>query len=220
MNSGFFRKRFSDPLFYVGLVTLGFWLADSYLKISILEAPSRMLWYSAAGLLVTAVGLFLRSSLLLTAMFCALVINESVWTISFFSNLIFHKDFTHVAEYAFRPNYPWYKFAITIYHLTLVPAIVIGLATVKRVHKFGFLAAYVFALILGLLSYLFPDAKENVNCIQRETIGSCRLYFANFYQFGNFGGAVLAISSLAVFVYLPINLLLLFVAKKLGWRYD
>lgn len=213
------KPKIKDPLFYISLVTFGFWLADAYLKIFILGAPSRMLWYSAVGLFITTIGLFRRSSLLLTAMFCALAINESIWIFSLFSHLLFNADITHVTDYVFRPNYPRFQFFVTMYHLTLVPSLTIGLFTIRKVHRLGWVAAGLFALSLAILTYIFPDPKgENVNCIQRETIGSCRLYFSHFYQLDNFRRIFLIAAILTNCVYLPINYLLLFLSRILGWQ--
>lgn len=210
-----FNGKLKDPLFYIGLITLSYWIADTYLKIFILHAPNRMLWYSSAGLLITTIGLFKRSSFLLTAMFCALVINESIWTISFFSNLFFHKDITNVASYAFKQDYPIYKFIITTYHLTLVPAATIGLVTVRKIHRFGWLGSFCFVTFLALLAFLFPDPfGENVNCVARETVGSCRLYFSYLYPLGQFWGMIAAFGSLTLVIYLPLNYLLLYISKK------
>ncbi len=221
INTFALKSKLKDPLFWLGLVTLSFWLADAYLKIFILEAPSRMLWYSAVGLLIITIGLFKRSSFLLVAMFCALVINETVWTLSFFTNLLFHRDVTNVAAYAFKPNYPKFRFIVTMYHLILVPSIVIGLVVMRKVHRFAWIGAYIFALVLGILTLFFPDPLgENVNCIVRETIGSCRLYFSWFYRFKGFGFIFIVSAFLGLFFYLPINYLICLLGRKLGWKVE
>jgi len=207
-----------DRLFYLGLFTFFYWLADTYYKIFILSEPSKLFWYSSVGLFFVSVGLFRRSSLLLTAMFCMLVINESIWTLSFFSNLLLKNDIFYVASYAFNPQYPKLGLFITMYHLALVPSAIIGLITIKKIHKFGWFLAFVVALTFAYLAYFFPDSKENINCIQRVTKGSCELYFSFLYNYDKPLRIFLAAILLMILVYIPINILLLKLAKKLKWQ--
>lgn len=207
-------KKFKEPLFYLALILSGFWVADAYLKIFILHAPQRMLWYSSAGLFFVTIGLFKKNSFILTAMFCALAINESLWMISFFSTLFFGKNIGDVAAYAFKPNYPTRQFIITLHHLFLVPSSIIGLISIRKVHAYGWVGSFMFAIGLAFLTYFFPDPKgENINCMIKETIGSCRLYFSYLYSsFKDVDRIWLifpTILSLTLFVYLPINWILI-----------
>lgn len=217
-RSDILRKKLADPLFYFGIITLGFWLADTYLKLFILHAPLRMFWYSSVGLGLTALAFFSRNSLLITAMFCALAVNEGLWTISFLLKAIFGADVSHIAEYMFQPSFPTHRFIISLYHLILVPSLTLAFFVTRKVHSLGFAAAYIFALAVGLLSYLFPDPEGNVNCMQRAVEGSCQVYFSFFYPASGFWPVLTVVTGLALFVYLPVNLLLVFMAKRLKWK--
>ncbi|QQG44339.1 MAG: hypothetical protein HYW86_00250 [Candidatus Roizmanbacteria bacterium] len=214
------KKKLKDPLFFISLITFAFWLADAYLKIFILKAPQRMLWYSATGLGLTTIALMTRNSFLITSMFCALVINESIWTISFISNFFLKADIVQVADYAFKASYSKFKFIVTSYHLFLVPALVAGLLVTKKIHRLGWLGAYFFASIVAVLAYILPDPfGENINCVRSEGVRmteSCKLYFSSFYNgFNDFPMIFIVTAILAYFVYLPINYLLLFLGKRM-----
>lgn len=213
------KKRLTDQLFVLALIALGFWIANAYLKIFILHAPERMLWYSSSGLALITIGLFTRNSFLLTAMFCALIIPESIWSVSFLSKLFFNTDIFGMVTPIFDSNFPFYQFVISMYHLTIVPSLIVGLTSVRRVHSFGWLGAFVFAITLGILSQIFSDPSENINCVLQEVGGSCKLFFSYFYQFDNsFSRIILGGSIIALLVYLPLNYGLLVLAKRLGWQ--
>lgn len=211
--------KLKDPLFYLGLVTGAFWIADFILKIFVLGTPSRIFWLSSTGLGLTTIGLFTRNRFLLTAMFCALLIPEGMYIPSFLGNIFFQSDPTKVAAYAFAPSFPTFRFVVTMHHLTIIPSLITGILLTRKIHPHGWIGATFYVLIIGMLSFIFSDSTENINCIQRERVGSCSLYFSYFYQFEPASLRIFFVTGLlGFFVYLPINLLLLFAARRLGWQ--
>lgn len=209
MTSLFSKARFKDPLFYVALVDFVFWLADTYLKLFVLDAPRRMLWYSSMGLLFSAIAIFLRNKTLITAMFCALLVNEGLWSVSFLSQLFFGVNIGKVATYAFTKEFPKLNFYITIYHLLIIPSLLFALIKLKTVSKWGWLVAGAFCLTVSLLAFAFPDQHDNVNCVQRETVGICRIFFSPFYDWDPFWRIFFVTNLYTLVIFLPINLTLL-----------
>lgn len=216
-----FKNKLYDPLFYLGLFLLLFWLSDTYLKIFFYKSPSLILWWSSAGLGVTTYALLRRNVLLVTAMFCALTINESLWIISFFSNLIFKTDTMDIATYMFISNYPLSLYIIGLFHLFVIPAIFCGLVLIKQIHKKGWLVAYFFSLIITLGVLFFPDSRENVNCVRPQYIG-CQTFFGflhtSVYPISPFFAVLVATTLHAIFIFIPLNILLVKIAHKIQWK--
>lgn len=211
------KKISFEPLRIIAFILICFWLADTYVKVVVDDAPARVLWWSSAGLLLTVAGLYLKNTLILTGIACVLLLPESIWTLSFFSNLILKKDALLFTEYAFKPDYSPLKFIVTFYHLLAIPSLILGLYCIKKIHSRGWILAYVFSLVISYLAYIFPDQYSNVNCTQTETAGRCWLYFRYLYPLNDVIRIFLAATILTLFVYLPVNLVLTMIAKKSGW---
>jgi|GEM_PF-6918512 len=191
----------------LGILLLTFWIADSYIKTAIFHTPYRMLWYSSAGLFVTGIALLKRSSFLITSMFCALFFIEGVWTISFLSVIFLHKDIFSIASYAFNSQYSSKDFYITLFHLLLAPAVMLGVVRLNRIHQFGWVGAMIFTLFVAILSYLFVrNGQDNVNCVLNQT--SCVKYFSFFYKFGSPQRIFLAVFAITLMLFYPTNRLL------------
>ncbi len=208
------RKKLTDPLFVLAIILLSYWLMDSWYKIFIQQAPTRMLWYSSMGLLGTSIGLLKRNTFILSSMFCVLLFQEGIWNLSFFSNLLGLPDYFQAASYAFGKTFPKIGLFITLFHLWLLPSIAYGIYKIKKVSYQGWLGGYIFALIINYLPLFFPN-KEDVNCV-RGAIASCQIFFGAFYNIdpliGIFGGVTYQL----FLIYIPSNILLINVYSK--WR--
>src|SRR6266571_4734837 len=120
-----------DRVFLMGVAALLFWVADAYSKIVFLHAPYQVLWYSSMGLLCTSIGLLTKNKFLLVTMFCALFPIELAWDISFLSHIVLQRELG-ITSYAFTQNYSRGEFIMTMYHIILVPAILMGVSQVKN----------------------------------------------------------------------------------------
>lgn len=197
----------------LGLVGSFFWILDTINKIFILQKPYQMIWYSSMGLLFTTIGLFKKNSLLLTSMFCALLLLESFWLISYFSTVLFHHTFTPFADYAFSPAFPKFESFTTLYHILLVPSVIYALIKLKKIHPLGFLGAFAFATSLALISTKIVPPSDNVNCIYAP----CEGLFTRLYLYPNPLRILIATFSLTLYVYLPFNRVALNLSRKLKW---
>src|SRR5258708_254359 len=194
-------------LIYLGLLLSFFWFADTFTKIFIYYQPLRTLWFSSAGLGITIIALFTKSSFLITSMISALSAIEGVWIIGFLSKLLFNKALPGVAEYAFRRGYPGWEFVITLYHLFLIPILLFAVFKTKRVHKLGWLGATVFTTIIAFATYFLADNKENINCIYK--LDYCQSFLKPLYQFDNPERIFIGILFLTLILFMPINWLIL-----------
>lgn len=193
-----------------------FWLADTYSKVFIMHAPLRTLWFSSTGLAVTTIALFTRSSFLITSMFSALTVIEGIWDIGFLSKLLINKTIPGVAEYMFQPNFPNWEFGITLYHLFLVPVIIFALIKVHKIHKLGWLGATIFTSIVAFATYTLVKNGDNINCV--FTIDYCRSFMQPLYNFENPFRIFLGIFFLALFLFIPLNWIILKFGEVIGHR--
>jgi hypothetical protein len=208
-----------DPLLYVSILLFSFWMTDFIYKLVIQEAPTRILWWSSSGLLLTAIGLLFKNNLLISGMFCALLVTEGLWTVSFILNFFQFQDPILIAQYAFGTYFPTLGYLITLFHLFILPALFMGLFRVKKVHTYGWVAAFLFALVISYSAMLFPDPKEDVNCT-KMTLEACRIFLGIFSNFNPYLRIVLAATSLACIVFVPINLLLVLLARIRRWKIE
>lgn len=145
-------------------------------------------------------------------MFSALTIIEGIWDLGFFSKLLLNKEIPGVATYAFTSNYPRWEFFITIYHLLIVPIVIFALFKIKKIHSMGWLGASIFTAIVSITTYLFVRGRENINCIYK--VDYCQNFLKPLYQFSNPFRIFLGILFLTIFLFAPLNYLIL----KLGER--
>ncbi len=184
----------------LGIILVLFWGLDAYDKIVILHAPYRLLWFSSAGLLMTSLGLLTKNRLLVTMTFCALSVVEGVWFASFLLSF-FHLDFIGMASY--HPSARLDATIVTAYHILLFPSLLLAISKV-RPHKKGWLAAGVFALSIGILSYIFTlGLSDNVNCIQSDK--ACSSFFSLFYSIHNPQRIIIAALAITGLIFYPVN---------------
>lgn len=205
-------KKARDPLFYIALILACFWIADTWEKIFILHSPARILWWSSMGLGLTVIGLVTRNIFLITSMFCMLFVTESLWTLSFLSNLFFRNDNFLFAQYAFGEKFPAWAFLITLFHLLIIPSLIFALIKLKRVSSYGWAGAYVFGLLVAYLAYFFPDQREDINCVRGEIAG-CKLYLQHLYFLPVGYRIFFAASFQLILFYIPLNMLLIILQR-------
>ncbi len=205
-------KKRKDILFYLGLLLLFFWLADSFDKIFIAHKAFRMLWYSSASLALTTIALLFKNDFLIVTAAGATMIIEGVWILGFFSILLFGRHLTGIAEYMFAPHFPKLEFAITMYHMLIVPFAILAVHRVRKISKFGWLGASSFALAVGFLTYLLVPKTENVNCVY--AIDHCQSFFWYLYTISNPARIFVAVFFLTFGIYIPTNYLVTFFRKK------
>lgn len=214
----FLKKLFFSHRFYLSslifLLTL-FWIADTFEKVSTQHAISRIFWWSSSGLLLVIIGLYKRSPLLLTGMFCALFLIESTWSISFLTYLLtgYSLPYLSFALYGFGVNYPISSFIITLFHLLLVPSLIFGLLVTKKISRYGWILALIFHIITMTLAHFFPDTTENINCSKEVNI-LCTYIYGLSDQRGFWPNLIFSTLYQTVLLYIPLNLGLLFLSKR------
>lgn len=198
--------RFSKTSSLLAYLITAFLFIDIFNKVFIAHEPERIFWYSTVGLAFMAVALFTENSFLVTAVACALFIPEGIWTIGFFSFLFFQKSFPGISSHAFSLSLVRYASFITLYHLIFIPSLIYATTQLKKVSRFGWVGAFLFASIVGMLTYTLNDGHDNINCIY--SIQNCISLISPLYKISNPLRIVIAIMLLTLFIYIPTNIVL------------
>lgn len=215
-------KKISN-YYWFGILGIFFWIADTLSKVFYIQLPQRIFWFCSLGFLIVLIGYFRKKSLILTSTLCLLFVIEVLWMISLLLNLIFWGNtliFTDISKYVFAPDYSKVRLVITMYHLLILPMILIGLYKIKRIHKYGWIGAILLMNVILWLGYFFPDVVDNMNCSLSIPGDACYALFGPFYKMGYFFGYPAVSIFLGLIVFLPVNYFAIKYAEKKGWKID
>lgn len=128
--------------------------------------PANFLWGSNIALLVTLLGLWLESSLLVSMMALVVLIPELGWAVDLTVRLVFGPDIVSFSgtRYMFNPGKPLFVRSLSLYHAALP---VFLLWTIHRLgyHRRALLSQTLFCWIVLLLSYLVSKPAANINWV-------------------------------------------------------
>lgn len=200
----------------VGLLSLFYWFLDVVNNIYILHNPAWVLWYSSLGLAFTSLALITRNAFLLNSMFCALFVAESIWLAGYMSLLLFKKGFLDVASYAFSPTFPMKDYIITLYHLCIAPALVVGMISMRKAYSYAWIGASLYAGALAFTTYVFVDPSNGVNCI--HTIYYCKGVMGFLSGMDTPFRVIVGYILFVILFFIPTNYLLIKSAQVFGWK--
>lgn len=128
--------------------------------------PANFLWGSNIALLVTLLGLWLESSLLVSMMVLVVLVPEVGWVVDLTVRLVFGPDIVSFSgtRYMFNPGIPLFVRGLSLYHAALP---VFLLWTIHRLgyHRRALLSQTPFCWIVLLLSYLVSKPAANINWV-------------------------------------------------------
>lgn len=200
------QRKNIKTYFFLSIVLILSFVVDAIAKVVILQAPARVFWYSALGLVLLAMAFLMESSFLMTTTICVLFFIEGLWTLGFFYFLIFHGQVLQVSTYAFSVNFRDFSSFVTLYHLFFVPFIIYAYMHLKKVSRFGWLGAFFFALFAGVIAFMFAGGHDNINCVY--SAATCIRFLEPFYKIPNPYRILVVVSVLTLFVYIPTNIIL------------
>jgi hypothetical protein len=135
--------------------------------------PTNFLFFCDAALLITLVGLWTESSLLLSTAAVGIVVPQSVWIIDFLLRLLGVK-FVGLTDYMFRSSLPTYVRLLSLFHAWL-PLMLVWLVCKLGYDRWALLAWVAISWLLLLASYFFaakppapandPERPVNVNYV-------------------------------------------------------
>ncbi len=201
------KKENGRLLLVLGSIALLYWIFDFINIVFFLHDSLWLLWYSSAGLLLTAVALLTRNKKLISSAFCALFVIESVWIIDFFLMLFFKVYLFGFTSYAFSPNFSQKDFFMTFYHVLIPLFLFIGIRKTPGVDQSGWMGASVFALCLALLTYFLSNPHDRVNCLY--PVDSCQTNLSFMYSLSVLQRIFIALVFLVFVVYIPTNIIII-----------
>ncbi|HJS23576.1 MAG TPA: hypothetical protein VJ751_04335 [Pyrinomonadaceae bacterium] len=162
--------------------------------------PGNFLWFSDIALFVTAVALWLESSLLASMMALSVVVLESIWIVDFLIGLIFGSPVIGLSAYMFDSKIPLSIRALSLFHIVL-PILLLWLLYRLGYDRRALLAQTVLAWIVLPLSYFLAKPSDNVNWVYGLGGGTQKWMPAPVYL-------VLLMIAFPIVVYLPTHFLL------------
>lgn len=126
--------------------------------------PGNFLWFSDIALYVTALSLWLESSLLTSMMALSVVVLESVWIIDFLIGLITGSSVIGLTTYMFDSKYPLWLRALSLFHVVL-PVLLLWLLYRLGFDRRALLWQTLLAWIVLPASYLLTKPSDNINWV-------------------------------------------------------
>jgi len=126
--------------------------------------PKNFLWFSDIAFLITAVAMWLESSLLASMMTLAIALPELAWNVDYFGRLLTGRHLLGLSEYMFDSQKPLYLRALSLFH------VVLPIVLVWMVYQLGYDSrAWMFQTLLALIvlpvTYSVTDPVDNINWV-------------------------------------------------------
>lgn len=205
-------KKYNKFLLILGIFYVIYWLSDFFYNAIISNNFSWILWYSSAGFLLTGIALIIQNDLLIWSLFCALFAIEGFWTLDFLYGLLFQKSLVGFTSYINFSNFNIKHFYFTLYHALIPFGLFIAILYTRKIYKYAWIGAALFALILMFLTFLFVNPNKQVNCIY--SVSQCNSVFNFLYKINNPYRSFIMLFGLIFFIYLPTNYFLIKFKKK------
>ena len=127
--------------------------------------PGQLLWLCDIATLGTAVGMILRSRLILTAQLCGMAAYHLAWQVDFISYALCRRMPLGATAYMFSGTLSIYEKALSSFqHIFLVPACLWALWRLGS-SRSGWILQSVQAAVAFGLTYLFTRPEENINWV-------------------------------------------------------
>lgn len=123
-----------------------------------------LFWLSDISLIVTAVGLWFHTSLLMSILCVILLPLELMWNVGYFYQLITGPSIAGIADYMFDPTVPLWLRNLSLFHVAL-PIVWIWYLYRWGYNKQAFSYALVLFWTIILLTYLLVPPFENINWV-------------------------------------------------------
>jgi len=150
-----------------GISVIAFFLFLSWILVSLAWCrrynPGYLLWFCDVALLMTAVGLFLRSGMLVTAQLVAILVFHIGWNLDFWLYLFFGYLPIGSTAYMFYHDLTLFEKSLSFFnHVFIVPAALSGIYVLGVSNK-AWLVQWAQTFLIFLLTYLFTRPAENIN---------------------------------------------------------
>ena len=155
-----------------GLVPLWLRLAYTAMAVVVLviyyftRGPANYLWFSDIALIAMIPALWLENAFIASLMACAVLVPEALWSVSFFSRLLFGLRVIGLADYMFEEQSPRWLRALSLFHVPLL------LILIYSVWRLGYdTSVYPYAVALAWIvlpvTRLVTSPDANINHVYR-----------------------------------------------------
>ena len=162
--------------------------------------PANFLWFSDVALLATALGLWVESPLILSAMTVAVALPEILWNVDFFARLLAGRAPLGMASYMFDQRLPRYLRGLSLFHVAL-PVLLLWSVARLGYDPRALPAQIISGTLLMILSYTLTNPSENINWVFGPGSTPQRRFSPLVY-------VTLVIVSFPLLVYVPTHLAL------------
>ena len=158
------EKRDALILNIIGIIFLAWGLLA--IIYSLATEPSKVLWFSYSGLVIIGIGILKRNSFIMMTQFNILFLLVALWSLDFFSFLLF-KRFPIGVSIPFFTNATLIAKIISMEHIILIPLGSYALYKIKipKNHSKTLLISIIQVVIVFILSTYLTDPAVNVNCV-------------------------------------------------------
>gem|GEM_PF-6792849 len=201
-------KRKLDFPIIAGGSFLVVWMASS-VSLCLRDCFQNLLWLCNVSILAAAVGLFLRSSLIVTAQVVLTLIYHVFWNLDFW--LYFFSSYSLIGanRWIFDSELLLVEKVTAFYiHVFMAPLCLASLASLGASTK-GWLLASMQTFVVFILTILFTTPEYNINWLHRVILLNLDLSSFNLFFY-----YVLILMVPSLLIYWPTNKLLVWIFEK------
>ncbi|GMR05584.1 MAG: hypothetical protein BMS9Abin25_0159 [Gammaproteobacteria bacterium] len=168
------RKNQSPFIFVDRIGSIPLWVKFCYTGFVVVlvptywwqYGPANFMWASNLALLITLLGLWLESSLLVSMMALSVLIPELVWAVDFAVRLVAGSEVVSFrgTRYMFDPGIPLLVRGLSLYHLAL-PIFLLWAIHRLGYHRKALMCQTLLSWIVLPLSYLVSKPDANINWV-------------------------------------------------------
>jgi hypothetical protein len=178
--------------FYIIIAIIAFYDSIKYFGV-----PS-IFWFSYFAFLLIGIGILIRNSFLIVSQINIILIPNIIWAIDFFYRLFTSNSLWGITDFVFSGRF--ISQIVMIQHIIIIPVAFVSLYFIKFKRKDFWKMSLIQITILFILTRIFTEPANNVNCAFRNCLP---FDIGNFYPLVWFA------------VYIPAILLINFLLVKM-----
>jgi hypothetical protein len=149
---------------WLALIFLAVWLTI-YLKF---WGPTTFLFLCDVAVILTCIGLFTGSALLLSSQAVSSLIIDTIWLLDILTKLLFNRHIVGGTDYFFDPNYPLWVRLISTFHVALPFILIAALRRTGYDHR-ALRLQFLIATI-AMIASRFAAPSRNINFVYADPL--------------------------------------------------
>lgn len=198
-------------LIRIGAFLILYWFIDFINNAVLTNDYSWLLWYSSMGLLATGIALIFQQGAVISSLFCALFVVESMWIVDFIYTITHRRVLIGFSQYILSPSFHAKDMFLTLYHILIPLCLFIAVYRIKKSYPYSWIGAIIYATTVFFLTYFLTGPTSQVNCI--HSTDGCRSAYSFLYQIENPQRIIVVILIQTILIFIPTNYVLMRVKK-------